>query len=287
MTTVLVPLNISGFWVPYRGDSYLNTGSVGASLTLEPPVSFKLTRSSCPLYLNGVCFEEYHPVARELLRLGISVHGMSPVPLGVGSAVSGAIAIALAYAYLHLSEGGELDAGRVGLLAHRIEVETSGGLGDVICQLVGGGLVLRKKPGPPGIGEVVSIPVRDVEVTLGVLGERITTKEMLLKFADRFAAAGSRAFTEFTEKPELEFFLRLSREFSIEVGFAPREVFRRLDEVLRSLSGAVLGYFIKKSLLVVVHELGLSSAVRSAISRFCQYSLPPFKPAKRGFTVVS
>lgn len=282
-----MPLNVSGFWIPYRGSSYLDTGSIGASLTLEPPVVFKLTRSPCPLYLNGVCFKEYHSIVRDLLHLGISIHGLSPVPLGVGSAVSGAIAIALAYTYLYLSRDAEVGVNAVGSLAHRIEVETSGGLGDVICQSVGGGLVLRKKPGPPGVGEAYSFPTRDVEITLGVLEERITTKEMLYKFADKFTAIGPRVFKEFVDKPDLENFLRLSREFSMGVGFMSRETSRKLDEAFRNLSEIVLGYFIKKSLLVVVHEVGYSSAVRQAVDRLCRYSLPVFKLAKQGYVVIS
>lgn len=263
----------------------MDTGSLGASLTLEPPAVFKVSRGSCPITINSVCIEEYHPLAQELARVGVSICGISPVPLGVGSAVSGALAIALAYSYLYLREGISPDTVSVGKLAHRVELETGGGLGDVICQMVGGGLVLRRKQGPPGIGEVVSVPVRGVEVTLGVLGNRISTREMLLKYADKFVEVGSRVFKEFLERPDLDNFLRLSREFSIVVGFMSQEMSKSLSTAFKDFSDRVVGYFVKKSLLVVVHEPGIGSEVSKILQRFHCYSLPSFKPARQGFTV--
>ncbi len=286
MVAIRVPLNVSGFWVPHRGESHESTGSLGASLTLEPPAVFRITRGSCPILLNGVCIEEYHPIAQELALEGVSVHGASPVPLGVGAAVSGALAIALAYAHLYTKEGGEPDALRVGALAHRVEVETGGGLGDVICQTTGGGLVLRRRVGPPGIGEATPVPVEDVEVTLGVLENRITTREMLRRYADRLADVGPKVYGEFLTEPGLKSFLRLSREFSAALGFMSREMSEKLETSLRRLSDEVVGYFVKKSLLVVVHRPGAGPAVREAIEKACSYSLPPFKLARQGFAVV-
>ncbi|MEM2006208.1 MAG: hypothetical protein QXG17_00775 [Sulfolobales archaeon] len=285
MVTIQVPLNISGFWVPHRGKTHEDTGSLGASLTIEPPAVFKITRGSCPVYINGACMEEYHPITQELSAAGVSVYGLSPIPLGVGSAVSGALAIALAYSYLYLKQGIRPDPSDVGLLAHKIEVEVGGGLGDVICQTVGGGLVLRKKPGPPGIGEAISLPVEDVEVTLGVLGDRMTTKEMLTRFADRFMNVGLEAYRRFIAEPNLRSFLRLSREFSKGVGFMPQEIVDRLEAEFSSLLDGVLGYFIKKSLLVVVHKPGMSSSIRRIVEKICSYSIPSFKLSKQGFTV--
>ncbi|MEM1935474.1 MAG: hypothetical protein QW740_03530 [Sulfolobales archaeon] len=284
MVIIQVPLNISGFWIPYRGRTHEDTGSYGASLTIEPPAVFKVTRGSCPVYINSVCIEEYHPVAQELSAAGVSIYGLSPVPLGVGSAVSGALAIALAFSYLYLKKGIRPDPADVGLLAHKIEVEVGGGLGDVICQFVGGGLVLRRKPGPPGIGEAIPIPTEDVEITLGVLRERMTTKEMLSRFADKFTSVGLEVYRRFTVEPSLKSFLKLSKEFSIDVGFMPRETVEVLEVEFRNIRG-VLGYFVKKSLLVVVHRPGISSSVRKIVERVCCYSLPPFKLSKQGFTV--
>lgn len=287
MVVIQVPLNISGFWVPQRGETYRDTGSLGASLTLEPPAIFLVTRGSCPAYVNGICLEEYHPIVQELLATGISVHGLSPVPIGVGSAVSGALAIALAYSYLYLRKGSELNSTDVGTLAHRIELEVGGGLGDVICQTTGGGLVLRRKPGPPGVGEAVPIPVEDVEVTLGILGNRITTREMLFRFSDKFSDVGLRVYREFISKPDLRNFLRLAKEFSMDVGFMSQEMVNSLEAAFGDLLNEVIGYFVKKSLLVVVHRPGIGSAIRKVIEKACCYTLPSFKLAKKGFTVSS
>ena len=284
MTLLEVPLNVSGFWIPVRGASYLDTGSLGASLTLYPPALFRISRGSGPPSINGVYLESYHEVSEYLMRRGITLYGSSPIPLGAGSAISGALAIALAYTYLSLTEGSDPDMSKVGLLAHRIELDTGGGLGDVICQLTGGGLVLRRRPGPPGYGEAVRVPIEeDVEVSIGLLSRRITTREMLEKYWDTFIDAGRRAFSSFLSRPSLRTFLEVSRRFSAEVGFLTPELASKLDKVLAPLSGRVLGYFIKKSLVVVVHEPGLGELVRDALMRgLCYYVASPLSLAREG-----
>lgn len=284
MVTIKVPLNISGFWVPHIGGSPETTGSLGASLTIEPPVFFRITRGNCPLVINGVCFEDYHPVVQELRRVGVSVKGLSPAPLGVGAAVSGSLALALAYAHLYL-RGARFTINDVGMLAHRIEVETGGGLGDVICQVTGGGLVVRRKPGPPGVGEAIAVPTENVEVTLGVLARRLTTREMLNTYMSKFVDVGTKIYREFISRPSLSNFLKLSKDFSLLVGFVTRDDINAIDRAIEGLAGSVLGYFLKKSLLVVVHRPGVASEVRRAIERFCAFTLPPFKLARYGFTV--
>lgn len=284
MVIIKVPLNISGFWVPHIGDTPETTGSLGASLTIDPPAVFRITRGSCPLVINGICLEGYHPVTRRLQQVGVSVEGFSPVPLGVGAAVSGSIALALAYTLLYL-DGAQLAVKDVGMLAHRIEVEVGGGLGDVISQVTGGGLVVRRKPGPPGMGEAFAVPVEDVEVTLGVLARRLTTREMLSRYMGKFIDVGTRIYEEFISRPSLSNFLRLSREFSLSVGFATEEDINMLNKALGELGDSVLGYFLKKSLLVVVHRSGISHRIRQVVERFCVYTLSPFKLAKYGFTV--
>ena len=286
MPVIQIPLNVSGFWVPRIGRSHETTGSLGASLTLEPPVVFRIGAGSCPLVVNGICLDDYHPLVRELSSLGVSIHGASPVPLGVGSAVSGAIALALAYSYLYLRKGGRPDSVEVGRLAHRVEVETGGGLGDVICQITGGGLVVRTRPGPPGIGEAVPVPVeRDVEVTLGVMEDRMTTRDMLRRYMEAFASVGSKVYKEFLGEPSLESFLRLSLEFSTAVGFMTPWLREILAKRLGGLGDGVLGYFAKKSLLVVVHRPNMGPQVRGALKGLCRYSLLPFKLSRHGFTV--
>lgn len=284
MTLLEVPLNVSGFWVPVRGTSYLDTGSLGASLTLYPPAVFRISWGSGSPSINGVYLENYHEVSEYLRRRGITLYGNSPIPLGAGSAISGAVAIALAYAYLSLTEGSDPSMSNVGLLAHKIELDTGGGLGDVICQLTGGGLVLRCRPGPPGYGEAVRIPVEeDVEISIGLLSRRLTTREMLERYWRTFIEVGRRALSSFLSRPSLHTFLEVSRWFSAEVGFLTPELASKLDNVLASLSGRVLGYFIKKSLVVVVHEPGLGKPVRDALMKgLCYYVASPFSLAREG-----
>ncbi len=284
MTLVEVPLNVSGFWIPVIGSSHLDTGSLGASLTLHPPVVFRVSRSISPVSINGVYLEDYHKVSEYLSNRGVSLYGNSPIPLGAGSAVSGALAIALAYTYLSLTEGVDPSTRSIGILAHRIELDTRGGLGDVICQLTGGGLVLRRRAGPPGYGEAVRVPVEeDVEISLGLLSRRLTTREMLERYWDTFVKAGREAYAAFLLRPSLRTFLEVSRRFSAEVGFLTPEIASKLDNALAPLSGKVMGYFIKKSLVVVAHEPGLSEALRDRLAKgLCYYVATPFRLAREG-----
>ena len=289
MTLVEVPLNVSGFWIPVKGSSYLDTGSLGASLTLHPPAVFRVSRGSDPPSINGVYLEDYHQISEYLRARGVTIFGSSPVPLGAGSAISGAIAIALAYTYLSLTEGEDSPSThRAGVLAHKIELDTRGGLGDVICQLTGGGLLLRRRAGPPGYGEAVRVPVEeDVEVSLGLLSRRLTTKEMLERYWSTFIRAGYKAYSDFLRRPSLHTFLEVARRFSAEVGFLTSEIALKLDKALAPLSERVLGYFIKKSLVVVVHEPGLGGDVRDRLmNELCYYVATPFRLAREGVRLV-
>ncbi|MEM3924275.1 MAG: kinase, partial [Zestosphaera sp.] len=43
---IKIPLHISGFWVPHVTNNPLTTGSLGAGITLEPPVEAEIKKDA-------------------------------------------------------------------------------------------------------------------------------------------------------------------------------------------------------------------------------------------------
>ncbi len=147
---VLVPLSISGIWYPVERDNPLESGSIGLTLTLEPYVIAEIKRGN-GIFLNDVeiNFPNYNILKQKLGEYRLDVY--SRVPLGYGYGLSGAISLAYALGASQIASINEEEAVNI---AHLSEVLTSNGLGDVISQYHGGGLVYRKKPGGIGYGEI-------------------------------------------------------------------------------------------------------------------------------------
>ncbi len=255
---VLIPPHITGFWYVIKSYDPIFTGSLGAGLTLDPPIIAEaLADNTCKVVVNDLCVES--PVintAEKLARME-SVRGVrirSEVMLGNGYGMSGATA--LAYLILNMLGSGSVTLNYVSRLAHVAEVINETGYGDVIAEFYGGGLVLRTSPGPPGVGSVDVVPVsRSLKVVTVLLGD-LTTKEMMLKFGGIINTVGVDVYMKFVENPDIESFAELSHEFSVRVGMLPKELDSLLNTSLSSYlrNGGVLGYFVKKKLLTIIAE---------------------------------
>ena len=125
------------------------------------------------------------------------------------------------------------------------EVNLGAGLGDVIAQ-TGKGLVLRTKPGAPGIGEIESFE-EDVYVAWKTFGA-IETSEIIQdpKHKKVISEVGLKYLEMFEEEPNLDNFLSFSAKFSQETKLMTSEVknqieyFNSMDNILGS-SMAMLG----------------------------------------------
>lgn len=254
-----IPSHVTGFFVPRWASDPLETGSVGAGLVLEPGISFGYRRSGrSSVRLNGQDFRSEALLG--LLPQEIEVRVRSELPVGAGYAMSASLALAC-------SISAELAAGGLDLLgafrrAHVAEVRAMTGLGDVLALHGGRGLVVRLKPGAPGIGEVQVIDVpEDVVVVSAVLGSMSTT-EMLTRYADRIRHHGSEAFRRFLSDPSLERFLECSRDFARGVGFLTPD----LEERVLPIRDLLLGYSVKKRVLFAVTPLKHLEEVASHLS---------------------
>jgi len=121
------------------------------------------------------------------------------------------------------------------MAAHRAEIMTKGGLGDVVAQ-ARGGLEMRLAPGVPPFGEVHTIPVNvnnPPSVAVMIVGERIDTPMVLSHPYKRklINEAGENALRNLLKNPtpqrmveESSEFSRLSRLQSLQVKGALMEV---------------------------------------------------------------
>jgi pantoate kinase len=176
------------------------------------------------------------PVTRSVVkRIGrqevpVKVSTAQQMTTGAGFGASGAGALGCAYALnQHLGLG--LTANQAASVAHCAEVENCTGLGDVIAQNTGG-LVIRLRPGAPGIGVVDRIPLGSTRIDCVVRGS-ISTKDVLSdqSVMRSINAAGEKALHELVKRPTIENFMLLSKGFAIESGLATEWVVDVIEAV--------------------------------------------------------
>ena len=278
--------------MPIRSGDPLSTGSLGAGILIQPGIFGEGLGGGCGVVVNGECVEiKLARVIGGEGALGSGVDVRSSIPLGMGGAVSAFISLALSCEAIEgrlgscLTREGLLEASR---LAHRAEVLSLTGLGDVIAMVTGGGLVLRLRAGAPGFGEAVAI--RDPELgvvlfTIASIERGITTPDMLSTMWDRIVSVGLEVYREFQRDPGLVRFLEMSNRFSRAVGFLSGGFGDAIDRSLAPLvrRGSVLGYYAKKSLLVIAHERGVEEEVSGSIGGFVKKVLGIYRSAEGGF----
>ncbi len=272
---VFVPYHISGVWKPIVSRDPVESGSLGIGIVLSSGV----TISTEPI--DGGCELELDPTTRTVLKLmGVSEGALPklwikedrPLGYGYGASASRALALSLLIEVL-MGKGSFCRAGEV---AHVAEVICGSGLGDVIAEALGMGIAVRLRHGPPCKGIVDSfIPKRIYTVITVPLG-RMTTSEMHAVYGDRIARFSQRFIEMFLESPSIHRFVEVSHLFSKEVGFLTKDLEERVSKALaKYLSvGVVLGFFIKKKLLVVIAEKDYEVDVASALRK--ELGIEPF-----------
>ena len=228
---VRVPLNVSGVWYPVYDVDVSRSGSIGLSITLEPSVIVRGKASSEPrVYLvrgdkrELVVFDNLK-VLRRLGSLEVEVY--SVVPLGYGYGLSGAISLGYAVLAYELGLAGYREAL---LTAHESEVVSGNGLGDVISEYYGGGIVYRKRPGAPTVGEVEVFGVVTDEPICSMPERRLPTSTLLRVNENALAY-----ISQFLASPSITTFFTVARRFTEELGFYSPYVnsFRKKGLILR------------------------------------------------------
>jgi pantoate kinase len=230
-------------WLPRYTDDPATTGSLGTGVVIRPGV--KLT-----VRLGGKREPSVGLINQVLAKFNVDaiVSYESPVELGVGYGMSAALTLGTAVGVAALLGRSVIEATKV---AHVVEVENRTGLGDVIAEYYGGGIEVRVRPGPPGVGLLDRVPYPEDLVVLTVDLGRGSTPTMLRELANRLGEIGPRYIEKMINEPTYENFVSLSREFSREIGFLTRDIEGRLSSCTRYADT----YYVKKGVLVILtHE---------------------------------
>lgn len=228
--SVFVPGHITGFFSIENHDVKLKNGSCGAGFLLTKGV--KTTVCDSQHFAFDVNQGDSTVIDEVLSILEIDddefkVTQDIQLPIGAGFGTSAASALSLTLAlneYLNLEYSPEL----CGQIAHMAEVNLGGGLGDVIAQ-TGKGLVLRTKPGAPGIGEIKSFE-NDVFIAWKTFGS-IETSHIILdpQHKRTITGYGVKYLEMFEREPTLENFLEFSNRFSHSISLMSDEVKELVD----------------------------------------------------------
>ena len=209
-----VPGHVTGFFTVDRDDDPTKAGSRGGGIALSDGVSVRVEPAAeTAIELDGETVR-MAAVERVLsaLRADARVTGETPLPLGAGFGVSGAMALGTALAANAALDRG-LSYNELVTIAHAAEVQAGTGLGDVVAQ-ARGGVPLRLEPGGPQYNYVDAVPER-ARVEYHTLGE-LSTPDVVGGDTDALTTAGERALSMVVEEPTLSTFTRASRRFSRE-----------------------------------------------------------------------
>lgn len=228
--SVFVPGHITGFFTIENHEIKLKNGSCGAGFLLSRGVKTTVSASDkLTVDVNqgdSTVIDEVLSIL-ELDNTDFKIAQDIQLPIGAGFGTSAASALSLVLAlnrFLDLGYSEEL----CGQVAHMAEVNLGAGLGDVIAQ-TGTGLVLRTKPGAPGIGEIRSFG-EDVFIGWKTFGG-IETSDIILDshYKEVISTSGTRYLELFEHEPTLENFLDFSSRFSHEINLMSDEVKNLID----------------------------------------------------------
>lgn len=219
-STAFVPGHITGFFSAHPDSEPAKAGSRGAGVALSDGVTVTVSRGS-GTRLNGDAIA-IDPVDSVVDQLDVEprVDAETPLPLGAGFGVSGAMALGTALAANAAFDCKKTENELVEL-AHCAEVQAGTGLGDVVAQ-ARGGLPLRLAPGAPGHGALDGLPAcpRIEYVTFGEL----STETVLSGDTTRLSTAGEAALDRLLADPTVEQFVVASQEFAEDAGLLTDDV---------------------------------------------------------------
>ncbi len=251
-----VPGHITGFFRIFdQKVNPLECGSTGAGFSVEVGTltTVSVIKDDTPdittIYNDtDIDANVTKTVVRRLIEeyerpLKVTVTHKSSLPSGVGFGASGAGALGTALALGHLLDS-SLSKTKAAQIAHCAEVENRTGLGDVIAQTLGG-IEIRVRPGGPGVGELVKIPISHPRTVILAGAPGLKTHDVLTnpENRSRINSVGDALVEQIIDDPSLETFISCSRRFTRAIGLATERVnsaLQDLDEVGLNQSSMVM-----------------------------------------------
>ena len=234
------PGHITAFFVGYDDANPFRKGSRGAGLCTTLGVhtvarAREDRQQSIEVYINDEPAKAESTARAAQLLLGSTPYEVKilqkqqlPVSQGFGMSGAGALSTVLA-----LDEALGLGRKRDELvgLAHRSDVESGTGLGDVMPQAVGG-MDLRVKPGAPPYGLVKKFEI-EKELMLCAVGPPMAKASVLgsRTTMESIREVGLKCLDEFERGPSLDALFDLGRAFAFETGLASAKVRECIDAV--------------------------------------------------------
>jgi pantoate kinase len=192
-------------------------------------------KSDAPVTRRGIEFILREKCAHVTVEIKLG----APQKQGFGMSAAGTFAACLA-----LAESLGLDNVHEKALeaTHRAEVQMRTGLGDAVAQSIGGAVV-RETPGIGAFGRVRNIPAPYREVCVCIMGEGVSTEKIITseEMKKVISAAGNKCLADFTNEPNFDVFLDLSRRFAFETDLASEKMKALLDTISGKGSMVMLG----------------------------------------------
>lgn len=248
MISIFVPSHITGFFSIYDKNNKLLRGSLGCGVLLDKGVKTTFAESDDEgfhILINGKEDEYYETISKNTIEIinqnyplsdyllknnlkGLIINHEIEVPIGCGFGTSGSSSLGIALGLKEILNL-PIDYTRAGQFAHLSEVNLNCGLGDVIAQM-SKGIVLRTKPGAPGIGETKSIK-SDYYIVSKAMG-KISTSSIITDhdFTKKITGYGIEAHKKFVENISSENFIKCSYEFSQKIGLLNPEIEDMINE---------------------------------------------------------
>ncbi len=263
------PGHVTGFFEICMDGDTLSAGSRGAGMCLSLGASSEVvlvpaTKQSIKVTINGKGSKAEvtkrairHLIGDKGYRVEVATELELPVSQGFGMSAAGSLSAAMGAAILLGKERQEAYEA-----AHRAEIESGFGLGDVAA-IHRGGITLRRRPGLPPRGEVIRIP-GEPEVVLAVIGRRLLTKDILKDEAKsrEINDKGGYLVDSLVKQPSLEKLMTNSRVFALETGLATKRIARAIDTA--SMHGQASMSMLGSS----VFAIGDTQRLREALSAF-------------------
>lgn len=185
-----------------------------------------------------------------------------PIGCGLGASGAGALSLAIALNKVLITKKTVIEAAQI---AHIAEIKYKTGLGTVLGQTAGG-LEIRMKPGGPGFGVIDSLSIKKNYRVVCIIFDKLSTKKILInqKIREKINQYGNKALKSFLKRPNINEFMKVSRDFTDSVGLLSSRL-RKLIDVTDEQGFICSQAMFGETLFSIVTE----SNVTKLIETFC------------------